>query len=58
MKPHLMNKYFLNLSAVAVLFAASTALAEDQVPLQTDLPKPLFVGTPGGRSRCLILNQS
>ncbi len=42
-----MNKYFLKLSTVAVLvLAASTVLAEDQVPLQTDLPKPLFVGTP------------
>jgi hypothetical protein len=41
-----MNKYFLKLSAIAILLATSTALAEDQVPLQTDLPKPLFVGTP------------
>ena len=28
------------------LFAATAALAEDKVPLKTDLPKPLFVGTP------------
>ncbi len=31
---------------VAVLFAASVALADDMVPLKTDLPKPQFVGTP------------
>jgi hypothetical protein len=31
---------------IAVLFTASAALAQDQVPLKTDLPKPLFVGTP------------
>jgi hypothetical protein len=30
---------------IAVLFTAA-ALAQDQVPLKTDLPKPLFVGTP------------
>lgn len=31
---------------VAVLLAATAALADDKVPLQTTLPKPLFVGTP------------
>ena len=31
---------------VAVLFTTAAALAQDQVPLKTDLPKPLFVGTP------------
>jgi F5/8 type C domain len=31
---------------VAVLLAATAALAQDMVPLKTDLPKPLFVGTP------------
>jgi hypothetical protein len=31
---------------IAVLFTAAAALAQDQVPLKTDLPKPLFVGTP------------
>ena len=31
---------------IAVLFTAGAALAQDQVPLKTDLPKPLFVGTP------------
>jgi hypothetical protein len=39
-----MNKLFLKLSVA--LFAATTVLAQDQVPLKTDLPKPLFVGTP------------
>jgi hypothetical protein len=39
-----MNKLFLKLSVA--LFAATTLLAQDQVPLKTDLPKPLFVGTP------------
>jgi hypothetical protein len=32
--------------ALALLLAGSTAFAEDKVPLKTDLPKPLFVGTP------------
>jgi hypothetical protein len=38
----------LKLSVAAVLLAATVtaALADDQVPLKTDLPKPLFVGTP------------
>jgi hypothetical protein len=40
-----MNKLFLTLTAVTV-FATVAALAEDKVPLKTDLPKPLFVGTP------------
>jgi hypothetical protein len=40
-----MNKMISRLT-VAVLFAAAAALAQDQVPLKTDLPKPLFVGTP------------
>ena len=41
-----MNKMIARLS-IAVLFTAATAaLAQDQVPLKTDLPKPLFVGTP------------
>ena len=41
-----MNKMFLKLSVVIALLAAAAALAEDQVALKTDLPKPLFVGTP------------
>ena len=40
-----MNNLFPKLT-VAVLLAATAALAEDMVPLKTDLPKPLFVGTP------------
>jgi hypothetical protein len=31
---------------LALLLAAGTALADNLVPLKTDLPKPLFVGTP------------
>ena len=41
-----MNKSFLNFSVAAALLAATTLLAQDKVPLKTDLPKPLFVGTP------------
>ena len=41
-----MNKMFLKSSLVIALFTATAALAEDQVALKTDLPKPLFVGTP------------
>jgi hypothetical protein len=37
---------FLKSSLVIALFTATAALAEDQVALKTDLPKPLFVGTP------------
>jgi hypothetical protein len=40
-----MNKIISKLT-LAVFFAATAALAQDQVPLKTDLPKPLFVGTP------------
>ncbi len=40
-----MNKIISKLT-MAVLFTATAALAQDQVPLKTDLPKPLFVGTP------------
>ena len=40
-----MNKLIPSLT-IAVLFAATAAFAEDMVPLKTDLPKPLFVGTP------------
>ncbi len=31
---------------IALLLAAGVAHAQDKVPLKTDLPKPLFVGTP------------
>jgi hypothetical protein len=40
-----MNRLTLNLMAVIAL-TASVALADDKVPLKTDLPKPVFVGTP------------
>ncbi len=40
-----MNRFLFNLT-VAVVLTASTALADDKVPLKTDLPKPVFVGTP------------
>jgi hypothetical protein len=41
-----MNKMFLKLSVVAALLTTTAAFAQDQVALNTDLPKPLFVGTP------------
>ena len=41
-----MNKLFLKSSLAAALLAVTTVLAQDKVPLKTDLPKPLFVGTP------------
>jgi len=41
-----MKKTFLNLSIAAVLLSAAAALAQDKVVLKTDLPKPLFLGTP------------
>jgi hypothetical protein len=40
-----MNKLISRLT-IAVLFTATAALAQNEVPLKTDLPKPLFVGTP------------
>jgi hypothetical protein len=40
-----MKKLFSYLS-LAVLLTAVAAPADDKVPLKTDLPKPLFVGTP------------
>jgi hypothetical protein len=40
-----MNKLISGLT-VAVLISASAASAQDKVPLKTDLPKPMFVGTP------------
>jgi hypothetical protein len=39
-----MKRIFLHL--LATLIAVAVAQADDQVPLKTDLPKPLFVGTP------------
>jgi hypothetical protein len=38
-----MNKFFVLLLAASL---AAAARADDKVPLKTDLPKPLFVGTP------------
>ncbi|UWZ81914.1 discoidin domain-containing protein [Occallatibacter riparius] len=35
-----------NYSLVPVLVVAAAAMAQDKVPLKTQLPKPLFVGTP------------
>jgi hypothetical protein len=40
-----MNKLISRLT-IAILFTATAALAQNEVPLKTDLPKPLFVGTP------------
>ena len=39
-----MNKIILSLTAIALFATASQA--DDKVPLQTALPKPLMVGTP------------
>ncbi|HXS75717.1 MAG TPA: discoidin domain-containing protein [Terracidiphilus sp.] len=42
-----MKRVFLSTSPiVAALLFATVALAQDKVPLKTQLPKPLFVGTP------------
>jgi len=41
-----MNQLFLKLSVTVAMLTATTLLAQDKVPLKTDLPKPLFVGTP------------
>jgi len=35
-----------NCSVFAALLVATAALAQDKVPLKTQLPRPLFVGTP------------
>jgi len=40
-----MTKFAVTLS-VFTLLAAGAALADDLVPLKTELPKPVFVGTP------------
>lgn len=40
-----MNKLISGLTT-AVLVSAAAASAQDKIPLKTDLPKPLFVGTP------------
>jgi hypothetical protein len=41
-----MEKIFLKWSVIAALLTTTAALVEAQVALKTDLPKPLFVGTP------------
>jgi hypothetical protein len=41
-----MKNLFLKCSVSIVLFAAVVATAQDKVVLKTDLPKPLFLGTP------------
>jgi F5/8 type C domain len=41
-----MEKIFLKWSVIATLLTTTAALVEAQVALKTDLPKPLFVGTP------------
>jgi hypothetical protein len=40
-----MNKLFYQCAGI-ILLSATIVLAQDKVPLKTDLPKPLFVGTP------------
>ena len=35
-----------NIAVLTALFAATAALAQNKVPLKTQLPPPLFVGTP------------
>jgi hypothetical protein len=41
-----MKNIILKCSVAVALFAATAALAQDKVVLKTDLPKPLFLGTP------------
>jgi hypothetical protein len=41
-----MNTPVKNLAVLTLLIVAAAALAQDKVPLKTQLPKPLFVGTP------------
>jgi hypothetical protein len=41
-----MNQKLAYSALTALLVLANAALAEDKVPLKTELPKPLFVGTP------------
>ena len=39
-------KNILRLTAILITATATAAFAEDKIVLKTDLPKPLFVGTP------------
>jgi hypothetical protein len=45
MKPGISQKLFYSALAILLLLG-SRASAQDKVPLKTELPKPLFVGTP------------
>ena len=40
-----MNKFLCH-PVILILLSAGVVLAQDKVPLKTELPKPLFVGTP------------
>ncbi len=40
-----MNRWIFQIT-VALIFTATMAMADDKVALKTELPKPLFVGTP------------
>ena len=46
MKNPFLKNSFLKLSVLISLFIAVAAFADDKVPLKTELPPPLFVGTP------------
>jgi len=41
-----MNRTAFHSAILSLLFLAGTLPAQDKVPLKTELPKPLFVGTP------------
>ena len=41
-----MNQKLVYSAVTLLLVLANSALAEDKIPLKTELPKPLFVGTP------------
>ena len=41
-----MKKLFLKFSVATSLLIAVTAVAQDKIPLKTDLPPPVFTGTP------------
>jgi F5/8 type C domain len=42
----MMKMIVKNLAVLAALLVVTAALAQDKVPLKTQLPRPLFVGTP------------
>ena len=41
-----MNRYMIRAVLMSFALATPSLLAQDKVPLKTDLPKPMFVGTP------------